>query len=91
MLDAQHVDEVIIADPDFPQDRAIELVDECHRRGVRIRVAPSTMDILTHRAELVPGQSMPLFELTPPVFEGFDYCAQALVRRGRLGGCWCCS
>jgi len=73
VLDAQHVDEVIIADPDFPQDRAIELVDECHRRGVRIRVAPSTMDILTHRAELVPGQSMPLFELSPPVFEGFDY------------------
>ena len=31
------------------------------------------MEILTHRAELVPGQSMPLFELTPPVFEGFDY------------------
>jgi exopolysaccharide biosynthesis polyprenyl glycosylphosphotransferase len=73
VLDAQHVDDVIIADPDFPQDKAIELVDECHRRGVRVRVAPSTMEILTHRAELVPGQSMPLFELTPPVFEGFDY------------------
>ncbi len=76
VLDAQHVDEVIIADPAFPQERAIELVDECHRRGVRVRVAPSTMEILTHRAELVPGQSMPLFELTPPVFEGFDYVAK---------------
>jgi exopolysaccharide biosynthesis polyprenyl glycosylphosphotransferase len=73
VLDAHHVDEVVIADPDFPQERAIELVDECHRRGVRVRVAPTTMEILTHRAELVPGQSMPLFELTPPVFEGFDY------------------
>jgi exopolysaccharide biosynthesis polyprenyl glycosylphosphotransferase len=73
VLDSQHVDEVIIADPDFPQEKAIELVDECHRRGVRVRVAPTTMEILTHRAELVPGQSMPLFELTPPVFEGFDY------------------
>src|SRR4029450_6117324 len=73
VLDAHHVDEVVIADPDFPEERAIELVDECHRRGVRVRVAPTTMEILTHRAELVPGQSMPLFELTPPVFEGFDY------------------
>ena len=73
VLDSHQVDDVIIADPDFPQDKAIELVDECHRRGVRVRVAPSTMEILTHRAELVPGQSMPLFELTPPVFEGFDY------------------
>jgi exopolysaccharide biosynthesis polyprenyl glycosylphosphotransferase len=73
VLERERVDEVIIADPDFPQDRAVELVDECHERGVTVRVAPSTMGILTHRAELVPGQSVPLFELTPPVFEGFDY------------------
>ena len=31
------------------------------------------MEILVHRAEFVPGQSVPLFELKPPVFEGFDY------------------
>lgn len=66
-------DEVIIADSDFPQQRAVELVDQCHRRGVAVRVAPSTMEILIHRAEFVPGQSVPLFELKPPVFEGFDY------------------
>jgi exopolysaccharide biosynthesis polyprenyl glycosylphosphotransferase len=67
------VDEVIIADPDFPQREAVELVDECHQRGVVVRIAPSTMEILVHRAEFVPGQSVPLFELKPPVFEGFDY------------------
>jgi exopolysaccharide biosynthesis polyprenyl glycosylphosphotransferase len=67
------VDEVIIADPDFPQDDAVELVDQCHRRGVRVRLAPSTMEILIHRAEFVPGQSVPLFELVPPVFEGVDF------------------
>ena len=26
-----------------------------------------------HRAEFVPGESLPLFELKPPVFEGFDF------------------
>ena len=31
------------------------------------------MEILIHRAEFVPGESVPLFELKPPVFEGFDY------------------
>ncbi len=64
---------MIIADPDFPQDDAVELVDQCHRRGVRVRLAPSTMEILIHRAEFVPGQSVPLFELGPPVFEGIDF------------------
>jgi exopolysaccharide biosynthesis polyprenyl glycosylphosphotransferase len=67
------VDEVIIADPAFPEQEAIELVDQCHQRGVTVRIAPSTMEILVHRAEFVPGQSVPLFELRPPVFEGFDY------------------
>ena len=73
VLDAERVDEVIIADPDFPQDDAVELVDQCHQRGVRVRLAPSTMEILIHRAEFVPGQSVPLFELGPPVFEGIDF------------------
>jgi exopolysaccharide biosynthesis polyprenyl glycosylphosphotransferase len=73
VLDAGRVDEVIIADPEFPQDDAVELVDQCHRRGVRVRLAPSTMEILIHRAEFVPGQSVPLFELGPPVFEGIDF------------------
>ena len=31
------------------------------------------MEILVHRAEFVPGQSVPLFELGPPVFEGIDF------------------
>ncbi|WP_372788024.1 sugar transferase [Paraconexibacter sp.] len=70
------VDEVIIADPDFPQQQAVDLVDRCHQRGVRVRVAPSTMEILIHRAEFVPGQSVPLFELKPPVFEGIDFAVK---------------
>jgi exopolysaccharide biosynthesis polyprenyl glycosylphosphotransferase len=72
-LESEKVEEVIIADPDFPQAEAVDLVDRCHRRGVRVRIAPSTMEILIHRAEFVPGESVPLFELRPPVFEGIDY------------------
>jgi exopolysaccharide biosynthesis polyprenyl glycosylphosphotransferase len=73
VLETHRVDEVVIADPDFPQQEAVELVDQCHQRGVRVRIAPSTMEILVHRAEFVPGQSVPLFELRPPVFEGIDF------------------
>jgi len=73
ILEAHRPDEVIIADPDFPQEAAVDLVDHCHQRGVRVRIAPSTMEILVHRAEFVPGAAVPLFELRPPVFEGFDF------------------
>jgi exopolysaccharide biosynthesis polyprenyl glycosylphosphotransferase len=73
VLGSERIDEVIIADPDFPQVEAVELVDQCHQRGVRVRLAPSTMEILIHRAQFIPGQSVPLFELGPPVFEGVDF------------------
>jgi exopolysaccharide biosynthesis polyprenyl glycosylphosphotransferase len=73
VVERHRIDDVIIADPAFPQQEAVELVDACHQRGVRVHAAPSTMEILIHRAEFVPGQSVPLFELKPPVFEGVDY------------------
>jgi exopolysaccharide biosynthesis polyprenyl glycosylphosphotransferase len=73
LLSQHRVQEVVIADPDFPQAEAFALVDLCHERGVAVRIAPTTMDIMTHRHELVPGQTFPLFELKAPVFEGIDF------------------
>jgi exopolysaccharide biosynthesis polyprenyl glycosylphosphotransferase len=67
------IDEVLITDPDFPQERALALIDTCHHHGIRVRVAPSTMEILMDRVEFVPGQTLPLFELKPPVFDGLDF------------------
>jgi len=34
------------------------------------------MEILIHRAEFVPGQTVPLFELKPPVFDGIDFAVK---------------
>jgi exopolysaccharide biosynthesis polyprenyl glycosylphosphotransferase len=61
VLAGERIQEVIIA------------VDQCHQRGVSVHIAPSTMEILFKRAEFVPGESVPLFTLRPPVFEGIDY------------------
>jgi exopolysaccharide biosynthesis polyprenyl glycosylphosphotransferase len=76
ILGPERIDEVIIADPDFPQERAVDLVDRCHQRGVTVHVAPSTMEILIDRAVFVPGESVPLFTLRPPVFEGVQYAVK---------------
>jgi exopolysaccharide biosynthesis polyprenyl glycosylphosphotransferase len=76
LIEQHGVHEVIIADPDFPQREAFDLVDRCHDAGVSVRIAPTTMEIMTHRHELVPGQSVPLFELKAPAFEGMDYATK---------------
>jgi exopolysaccharide biosynthesis polyprenyl glycosylphosphotransferase len=73
----QHaIEEVIIADPELPQEITVGLIDTCHANGVKVRVAPSTMEVLTQRAELVPGDGVPLFEVKPPVFDGFDFAVK---------------
>jgi exopolysaccharide biosynthesis polyprenyl glycosylphosphotransferase len=75
-IDRHAIEELIIVDPDFPQDRAVELVDRCRTQGVRVWVAPTTMEVLTHRTELVPGEGVPLLEVRPPVLEGLDFAVK---------------
>jgi exopolysaccharide biosynthesis polyprenyl glycosylphosphotransferase len=70
---AQPVDELILTDSDFGERQLLEIVDQAHRRGVQVRVAPKTTALLTERAEYIPGQGMPLFELRPPAFAGSDW------------------
>lgn len=72
LLDSE-IQEVILTDPQFPQDKALELIDTCHQLGVSVQVAPSTMEILMNRAEFIPGATLPLFRVKPPVFDGIDY------------------
>ena len=77
---AQHdVDELIVTDSDFNDRELVEIVEQAHRRGVKVRVAPRATELLIERrGEYVPGQGVPLFELRPPVFVGADW----VVKRG---------
>ncbi|MCX6393592.1 MAG: sugar transferase [Solirubrobacterales bacterium] len=67
------IDEVIIADSEFPQEQIVQLAERCHRRGIDVHVAPTAMEILLQRGEFRPGMAVPLFTLNPPVFAGIDF------------------
>jgi len=78
ILDREPVDELIVADSDYEEDELLGIAEEAHRRGLKVRIAPTTTEILVQRAEYIPGQGVPLFELRPPVFAGADWA----VKRG---------
>ncbi|MFL5965386.1 MAG: sugar transferase [Gaiellaceae bacterium] len=78
VLDERDVDELIVTDSGFTDKQLLELVEQAHRRGVKVRVAPTTTELLLQRAEYVPGQGAPLFELRPPALAGADW----VVKRG---------
>jgi exopolysaccharide biosynthesis polyprenyl glycosylphosphotransferase len=73
VLASTELDELIVAGDAVPEERLPELVELAHRRAVRVRIAPRTTQLLVDRAEYVPGQALPLFELRPPVFAGTDW------------------
>jgi exopolysaccharide biosynthesis polyprenyl glycosylphosphotransferase len=76
ILDEFDVDELIVTDSDLSEQELLETVEEAHRRGVKVRVAPRTTELLIERGEYVPGQGTPLFELRPPVFAGADWAVK---------------
>jgi exopolysaccharide biosynthesis polyprenyl glycosylphosphotransferase len=73
VLSSLHPDELIVSGVDLNEKELLDLVEEASRAGVKVRIAPTTMELLTQRAEYVAGQGLPLFELRPPVFAGLDW------------------
>ena len=67
------VEEAVIADPDLPQETAVRLISDCQAQGVRIRMVPSTVELLTETPRLEPGVAVPLLDVKPPAFRGFDF------------------
>jgi exopolysaccharide biosynthesis polyprenyl glycosylphosphotransferase len=77
ILAGDPVDELIVTD-DFKERDLLEIVENAHRRGLRVRVAPKTTELLVTRGEYTPQEGLPLFELRPPVLIGTDW----VIKRG---------
>ena len=75
LLGERAVDEVIATDGIGDRD-LLELVEQAHAHGVKVRVAPRTTELLAHRVHYVPGQGGPLLELRPPALVGLDWAAK---------------
>ena len=70
--------ELLVADSGLNEQRLLEIVEASHRRGVKVRVAPRTTELLVERGEYVPGQGVPLFELRPPIFAGAEWVTKRI-------------
>ena len=76
VLERVRPDELILAEAAFDEGSAVGVVEQAHRRGIRVRLAPDTTDLLVQRGEYVPGEGAPLFELRPPVLTGWDWAVK---------------
>jgi exopolysaccharide biosynthesis polyprenyl glycosylphosphotransferase len=63
-------DELLLAEAELDELAVLDVVQRAHRHGVKVKLAPTTTELLVHEGEYVPGQGMPLFELRPPILGG---------------------
>ena len=66
-------DDVVMTGFELPTAELVSLVDTCRAYGCRLRVVPTTTELLLDRATFVPGQAVPLFEVRPPVLTGVEW------------------
>ena len=76
ILRERDVHELIVTDSGFGQSELFDLVEEAHRFGVKVKIAPRTTELLLQRAEYIPGEGTPLFELRPPVLAGWEWAVK---------------
>jgi exopolysaccharide biosynthesis polyprenyl glycosylphosphotransferase len=75
-LDPAPVDEVILTGWSGDDAQVLELLEVCRRRGLPVRLAPTTAELLSHAVQAVPAPGLPLFELRPPVLGGAAFLAK---------------
>jgi exopolysaccharide biosynthesis polyprenyl glycosylphosphotransferase len=73
VLEATRPDELVLSENDFDEQTVLEAIERAHRAGVKVKLAPTTTELLVRDADYVPGQGVPLFELSPPVLTGADW------------------
>ena len=76
LLEAERPDELVLAEAQFDEQTVLEVVQLAHRHGVKVKLAPSTTELLVHEGEYVPGQGIPLFELRPPMLTGLEWATK---------------
>jgi exopolysaccharide biosynthesis polyprenyl glycosylphosphotransferase len=76
LLEREHPDELVLAEADFSEQSVLGVVELAHRHGVRVKLAPTTTELLVHEGEYVPGQGVPLFELRPPMLTGVEWATK---------------
>jgi exopolysaccharide biosynthesis polyprenyl glycosylphosphotransferase len=70
------LDEIVV-DGSLGEQELLDVVAAAHREAIRVVIAPTAGEMLARRGSYVPGQAVPLYELRPPAFAGFDW----LVKR----------
>jgi len=73
------IDEVILANPNYPQDKVLEIVDFCHENHLIFRFVPNIYQTLTTNATVDTFAGIPIVELKRTALGGWGSVIKRLV------------
>lgn len=71
LSEVHDVDEVILATPDYPADRIVQLVDVCHDRHIIFKFVPNIYQTLTTHYDVDAIGRIPLVQLRRTALDGW--------------------
>ncbi len=65
------VDDIILANPDFPREKVLELIDFCEERHINFKFVPNLFQALTSNIDFDTIGAVPLIELKRTALDGW--------------------
>ena len=83
VLEDVRPDEVILSEAHFDERTVLKIVEQAHRQGIKVRLAPDTTELLVQRGEYVPGHGRAALRATPAGPHRVGLGSQAHLRHRR--------
>src|SRR4029079_3450240 len=64
------------AEARFDEQTVLHVVQLAHRYGVKVKLAPSTTELLVHEGEYVPREGIPVYSRGPPMLTGLEWATK---------------
>jgi len=73
------IDEVILADPDYPKEKVLELIDFCNETRLTFKYVPNLFQALTTNVGVDTFTGLPLIELKRTALEGWGKIIKKII------------
>ncbi|PJE51376.1 MAG: hypothetical protein COV29_01325 [Candidatus Yanofskybacteria bacterium CG10_big_fil_rev_8_21_14_0_10_36_16] len=73
------VDEVILANPNYPESRVLEIIDFCHENHIDFKFVPNIYQALTANATVEVFAGIPIVDLKRTALDGWGSVAKRII------------
>ena len=78
-VDNPGVEEIILADPDWPREKVLELIDFCEERYLIFKFAPNLFQTLTSNTSVETLGDVPIIELKRTALDGWGRIIKRII------------